>query len=67
MPIYEYICNACSEKFSLLQNISDSEKGTVCPRCSSKNTKKMVSAFCCSGGNSGGPSSGHSHGLGGGG
>ena len=67
MPIYEYICNACSEKFSLLQTMRESEHGAGCPKCSSKNTKKIISAFCCSGTNSGASSTGHSHGFGGGG
>ncbi|TAN41377.1 MAG: zinc ribbon domain-containing protein [Nitrospirae bacterium] len=66
MPIYEYICNACSEKFSQLRSMSESEKAAECPRCSSINTKKVMSSFCCSGGDSGFASSGHSHGGGGG-
>lgn len=45
MPIYEYICQDCEEKFSLLQSIHVSEKDTVCPKCSSHNVKKLFSAF----------------------
>lgn len=68
MPIYEYICDDCTEKFSLLQSISAASNGTACPKCSSKKTRKVVSAFCCSSSDPGGgfSSSGHSHGHGGG-
>jgi len=50
MPIYEYICMTCKERFSLLQNMGCSEKETTCPNCSSADTKKMISSFCCSSG-----------------
>ncbi|MGC2063943.1 MAG: zinc ribbon domain-containing protein [Thermodesulfovibrionales bacterium] len=79
MPIYEYMCNACSEKFSLLQSYSAAGDGAECPKCASKETRKIISAFCCSSANGGSDagadagfgggcsSSGHSHGSGGGG
>jgi len=55
MPIYEYICLKCNEKFSLLQSLSPAEKNTECPRCSSKEVKKVISSFSCATG-SGSPS-----------
>lgn len=72
MPIYEYICNACGEKFSLLQSYSAAGDGAACTKCASKETRKIISAFCCAGSDSGAgmgggcSSSGHSHGGGGG-
>lgn len=48
MPIYEYICNACNEKFSLLQTVTTKENETGCPKCSSRQVKKVMSSFCCS-------------------
>jgi len=48
MPIYEYMCNKCSEIFSLLQKAGITEKDTVCPKCGSKDVKKKVSIFSCS-------------------
>jgi len=57
MPIYEYVCLKCNEKFSLLQNIHASGHDTCCPKCSSKEIKKVISAFCCSPGSGGGESS----------
>lgn len=50
MPIYEYICLKCEERFSLLQSVHSSEKDTTCSRCGSAEVKKVMSAFCCSSG-----------------
>lgn len=66
MPIYEYTCNACEEIFALLQRAEDRED-TLCPKCGSKNVKKLVSSFSCSssadqGSSSGGSFSGFSGG-----
>ena len=47
MPIYEYICIKCSNKFSLLQNLYPAENNTECPKCSSKKVKKVISSFSC--------------------
>lgn len=68
MPIYEYICDKCNEKFSILQSINKNEKDTECPKCTSRKVNKIMSSFCCSAGSGAGfgspmPSSG----LGGGG
>lgn len=66
MPIYEYICLKCNENFSLLQSLSPAEKNTECPRCSSKEVKKVISSFSCASG-SGSSSSMPAPGFGGGG
>ena len=50
MPIYEYICMECDEKFALLQSFYPPEKETSCPKCSSSKIKKIVSTFSCSSG-----------------
>jgi putative FmdB family regulatory protein len=47
MPIYEYMCLKCNEKFSVLQSIHSSEKDTECPKCSSRDVKKALSSFSC--------------------
>ncbi len=68
MPIYEYICLKCNERFSLLQTMRNAEKDTICPKCSSKDVKKIISSFCCSSGSGEGvPSAMPSHGFSGGG
>ena len=57
MPIYEYICLKCNEKFSLLQTINASSLCTHCPKCASKDVKKVISSFSCSSGSAEGFSS----------
>lgn len=53
MPVYEYICLKCNEKFSLLRSINASGYETNCPECASNEVKKVISAFCCSSGSGG--------------
>ena len=68
MPIYEYICLKCNEKFSILQSLYPSNNRTECPKCSSDEVKKVMSAFsCASGSESGHSSSAHAPSFGGGG
>jgi len=42
MPIYEYQCNACSERHEIIQNISDAPL-THCPKCGGEMKKLMSS------------------------
>jgi putative FmdB family regulatory protein len=51
MPIYEYICSKCDNRFSLLRTIFESDKEALCPRCDSTEVKKVISSFACSTGN----------------
>ncbi|MBI5056592.1 MAG: zinc ribbon domain-containing protein [Nitrospirae bacterium] len=68
MPIYEYICLKCNNRFAMLQSLHPEEKHTECPNCSSKEVKKAMSSFSCSTGpGSGFSPSTPSHGFGGGG
>ncbi|MBI5739704.1 MAG: zinc ribbon domain-containing protein [Nitrospirae bacterium] len=66
MPIYEYVCLKCGNKFSLLQSMSHAESDTECPKCSSREVKKTISSFSCASG-CGDSSSTSSPGFGGGG
>lgn len=43
MPIYEYQCQACSEKLEALQKITDAPL-VECPNCSEQALRKLVSA-----------------------
>ncbi|NOZ69460.1 MAG: zinc ribbon domain-containing protein [Deferribacteres bacterium] len=45
MPIYEYICLKCDNKFALLQSLYPADNSAECPKCSSKDVKKEISAF----------------------
>ena len=45
MPIYEYMCIKCKEKFAYLQGLHPAENTTECPRCFSTDVKKLISSF----------------------
>ena len=47
MPIYEYICLKCNKKFTLLQSMYPADNNTECPKCSSREVKKVISSFSC--------------------
>ncbi|MCX5781345.1 MAG: zinc ribbon domain-containing protein [Elusimicrobia bacterium] len=48
MPIYEYLCNKCKEKFEKL--IIEKGNTVKCPKCGSAEVEKQFSSF--SGGSS---------------
>jgi putative FmdB family regulatory protein len=50
MPIYEYRCESCSEKFDVLTRFAERDKAQVCPACESTKTRVMVSSFAYAGG-----------------
>jgi putative FmdB family regulatory protein len=50
MPIYEYMCLECNEKFALLQSLYPAEDDTECPKCHSTDVKKVISSFSCGAG-----------------
>jgi putative FmdB family regulatory protein len=43
MPLYEFRCEDCGNKFSEIKRIGDNN--AVCPECGSSNTKRMISTF----------------------
>ena len=45
MPIYEYECTKCSEKFELRRGLADSDSDIKCPKCGVKNPKRVFSLF----------------------
>jgi putative FmdB family regulatory protein len=46
MPTYEYVCEACEKKFSLIQSFSEHDKGKATfPKCKSKKVKQQISTF----------------------
>lgn len=44
MPIYEYFCPVCEEKFELLRSLSCAEQDASCPRCRGK-ARRAISSF----------------------
>ena len=45
MPIYEYQCISCREKFELLRRLSDKDSEIKCPRCNKTGVKRVLSTF----------------------
>lgn len=45
MPLYEYVCKKCGEKFDQFVSFLDPEKTTVCPSCGAEEVEKQFSLF----------------------
>lgn len=45
MPVYEYKCKTCGEKFEITRGIKEEETGVRCPRCGSSDAKRSFSLF----------------------
>jgi putative FmdB family regulatory protein len=50
MPIYEYRCKACGERFEALRPVGDRGKSLTCPECGKKGAEKLPSVFAASAG-----------------
>lgn len=46
MPIFEYACNQCEQRFEKLLRKSDQE--VDCPKCQSQDLRKLFSTFASS-------------------
>lgn len=45
MPLYEYRCTECGEKFEKLVRMADADRAPECPKCGAPEAKRQVSAF----------------------
>jgi putative FmdB family regulatory protein len=46
MPNYEFRCENCKKRFSLILSISEREKKKIkCPKCKSRKVKQQISSF----------------------
>jgi putative FmdB family regulatory protein len=43
VPLYEYECDACGNRFELIRKFSDPPL-TVCPKCGAEQVRKLVSS-----------------------
>ncbi|HHE46575.1 MAG TPA: zinc ribbon domain-containing protein [Bacteroidetes bacterium] len=50
MPIYDFICRKCGEKFDRLVSFDWESAGLACPKCGSEELEKAVSRVGYSGG-----------------
>ncbi len=45
MPIYEYECETCGEKFEHFRWADEDDKNLRCPKCGDEKIKKLMSSF----------------------
>ena len=45
MPIYEYICQDCGNRFDALRSFKQADEPIPCDVCTSQNTKRALSVF----------------------
>ena len=46
MPTYEYWCEKCRKRFSVVQLMSaHTSRRPACPKCKSRETRQLLSAF----------------------
>ena len=45
MPIYEYQCTECRERFEVRQSIGEDSSLLNCPKCHAGNPKRLISSF----------------------
>jgi putative FmdB family regulatory protein len=53
MPLYEYLCNKCGNRFEELQGHSETEVKVECPNCESENVSRVFSTFSTGAGSAG--------------
>ena len=49
MPIYEYRCQECGQKFELLQRLGAGSEEVSCPKCGASKPVKQFSVFTSQG------------------
>ncbi len=45
MPIYEYECRKCKERFEVLQKMNDDNSDLQCPKCQTDKPQRVLSLF----------------------
>ena len=48
MPIYEYECQKCGEKFELRRGFTDNDIEIKCPKCGAEHPQRVFSVFSTS-------------------
>jgi putative FmdB family regulatory protein len=49
MPIYEYRCEKCGQKFEKLRRMADADGELECPDCASGQVRRVLSSFATGG------------------
>jgi putative FmdB family regulatory protein len=50
MPIYEYMCFDCKERFEVIRTMNDADAPIACLKCESEHTSRLLSLFNASSG-----------------
>lgn len=50
LPVYEYVCTHCDERFDALVRSFDQADMVSCPECSDGEVRRLVSSFATFGG-----------------
>jgi putative FmdB family regulatory protein len=45
MPIYEYVCGKCKNKFELLRPFNRSQEGAECPKCHGESKRILSTCY----------------------
>jgi putative FmdB family regulatory protein len=45
MPIYEYVCLDCGERFELIRSMKEADEPIACEACESEHTSRMLALF----------------------
>lgn len=54
MPLYEFRCKVCGERFERLMRFGESSDELACPACEQHAVERLFSTFARSGGGGGG-------------
>ncbi len=49
MPLYEYRCEKCGERFEKLRRMQDADREVECPHCESEEVERLLSSFATGG------------------
>jgi putative FmdB family regulatory protein len=45
MPVYEYQCAKCGERFEIVSNLSERDEKAVCPVCGGRKVSQVFGGF----------------------
>jgi putative FmdB family regulatory protein len=58
MPLYEYRCHGCGDRFEVLQRLGATAEDVLCPRCGKDEPERVLSTFAAGGTREADPSCG---------
>lgn len=45
MPVYDYQCTKCGERFEIMCKLADRDANTACPACGARETAQVFGGF----------------------